>query len=235
MFTTLTTMQTPEQYVKKSEYARMRGWGRSYVTELQKQGRVVLSPDGALVDWEATDKLMVKTADPSKIGVQQRWADDRAQRDGDDGPPGGAIQTESPAAPPATPVPAAADSPFHAARANREHYNGQMARLEYEWVTGLLVSLPRVEDAAHTIGRSLRDRVLGMVPGIAPELAGIGDPWELERRLTAALRIVLDDVARFSGMTMHEALNDPASGKVNELIREGRERYGTNRNSTAAP
>jgi hypothetical protein len=232
-------MQSLGQFVRKAEYARMHGWDRSYVTKLQREGRVVLSADGKLVDWAATDALIGKTADPSKLGVQQRWAEERAERDSPSpGVAPGADTADSPAAPPAVataPASAApADSSFHQARANREHYNGQMARLEYEWVTGLLVSRPRVEDAAHTIGRALRDRVLGMAPRIAPELASISDAWELERRLTAALRQVLDDVAAFGATTMRGVINDPSRGRISELAREGRERYGNNPGTTAA-
>jgi hypothetical protein len=223
-----TSMENPDQFVKRAEYARMRGWDRSYVTKLERQGRVVLSGDGKKVDWAATDAKIGKTADPSKVGVQQRWAEERVQRNVYDG-----IHAPAPEAadPPAAPV---ADSSFQQARASREHYNGQMARLEYEWLTGLLVSRPRVEDAAHTIGRALRDRMLGMGPRIAPELAAISDPWELEKRLTEALRQVLDDVAAFGVTIMRDVNNDPARGKLAELSRVGRERYGSDRDKTAA-
>lgn len=225
--------------MKKAEYARMHGWDRSYVSKLQREGRIVLSVDGTLVDWAATDALIGKTADPSKIGVKQRWADERAARDvGDVAAGQGLERGDSPAAPAAgqSAVTAPAEnSSFQAARASREHYNGQMARLEYEWLTGLLVSKPRVEDAAHTIGRAVRDRVLGLAPRIAPELAAISDPWELERRLTAALRQVLDDVASFGASAMRGVFNDPSRGRISELTREGKERYGHNRDNPAAP
>ena len=42
--------QALEQFVKKADYARMHGWHRSYVSKLQREGRVVLSADGKLVD-----------------------------------------------------------------------------------------------------------------------------------------------------------------------------------------
>lgn len=221
------------QFVKKAEYARMHGWDRSYVSKLQKEGRLVLSPDGAQVDWAATDALIGRTADPSKIGVKQRWA---AEREAHDASAGDRLYGQNaddfPAAQAVAPVPA--DSPFQQARASREHYNGQMARLEYEWLVGLLVSRPRVEDAAHTIGRALRDRILGLAPRVAPELAAINDPWELERRLTAALRQVLDDVVAFGAITMRGVFNDPSRGRTSELAREGRERYGNDRDHPAA-
>lgn len=225
-------MENLGQFVKRAEYARMRGWDRSYITKLQRQGRVVLSADGTLVDWAATDTCIGVTSDPSKLGVQQRWADERAQQLPLDADPDQAATTASTA--PATAAPKL-ESSFHTARAEREHYNSQMARLEYEWVTGLLISRPRVEDAAHTIGRSLRDRVLGMAPRIAPGLAAISAPWELEKQLTAALRQVLDDVAAVGATIMRDLNNDPAQGKLTELMHVGRERYGNDTDNTAAP
>lgn len=223
-------MENLGQFVKRAEYARMRGWDRSYITKLQRQGRVVLSADGTLVDWAATDECIGVTSDPSKTGVQQRWAEGRAQQQ--------MLDMASAQAGTAPAVPAGAapkiESPFHQARAEREHYNSQMARLEYQWVTGLLISRPRVEDASHTIGRSLRDRVLGMAPRIAPELAAISDPWELEKQLTAALRQVLDDVAAVGATIMRDLNNDPAQGKLTELMRVGRERYGNDPDNIAA-
>lgn len=222
-------MSLSPQYVSKAEYARMHGWHRSYVSKLHREQRLILSEDGK-VDWAATDTLIGRTADPSKLGVQQRWAEERAEREnGTPAPDPGADDGQMPAAPAA-----GQDSPFHKARANREHYNGEMARLEYEWLIGLLISRPRAEDAAHTMGRAVRDRVLGLSPRIAPELAAISDAWEIERRLTAALREVLDDLAAFSSTTMRRVVNDPARGRIAELAREGRERYGHHRDSSAA-
>lgn len=201
----------------------MHGWDRSYVTKLQKEGRVVLDETGTRIDWAATDQLIGKTADPSKLGVKQRWEETRKEQ-----------QVYShvhvvapPAAAAAVPAAVPADSAFHQARASKEHYTGQMAKLEYEWLTGLLVSRLRVEDAATTIGRHIRDRVLGASPRIAPELAAISDAWELEQRLTEALRQVLEDAAAHGASMMRDIYNDPARGKLPELAREGRIRYGT--------
>lgn len=212
------------QFVRKAEYARMHGWDRSYISKLQKDGRVVLDETGKLIDWAATDLLIGKTADPSKLGVQQRWEEERkAQQVYAQIHSPSAVAPAVAAAEKAAP---AADSAFHQARASKEHYTGQMAKLEYEWLTGLLISRLRVEDAATTAGRSIRDRFLGLAPRIAPELASISDPWEMEQKLTEAFRQVLDDVASHTATLMREVYSDPARGKLVELAREGRARYG---------
>jgi len=53
-----------------------------------------------------------------------------------------------------------------------------------------------VEASAYTIGRMSRDAVLAVPAKIAADLASAADHWELQQRLTAALRAALDDVAR---------------------------------------
>ncbi|MEJ0003452.1 MAG: hypothetical protein WDN30_07730 [Pararobbsia sp.] len=67
--------------MKKADYARMHGWHRSYVSKLHRERRVVLSSDGKLVDWAATDQLIGETSDPSKLGVANRWSAHRQERD----------------------------------------------------------------------------------------------------------------------------------------------------------
>jgi len=213
----------------------MHGWDRSYVTKLQREQRIVLDPSGKLVDWRATDNLIGRTSDPSKLGVKRRWKEERREQQV-------YAQVHAPSAPvgvrmpeqPRIEKPAAPDSAFHQARASKEHYTGQMAKLEYEWLMGLLVSRMRVENAAATIGRAMRDRLLGLPPRIAPELAAVSDPWELEKRLTEAIRQVLEDVASHGASLMRDVNHDPSRGRLSELAREGRARYGTDGERSSA-
>ena len=224
-------MENPDQFVTRAEYARMRGWDRSYVTQLHQAGRLVMSDNDELVDWSASDALVEETADPSKDGVKKRWQEERLQKNvydavdfpalSDEG--AGVSRADKPAA-----------SAFHDARASREHYAGELARLEFEWVSGLLVNRMRVEDAATTMGRHFRDRVMGMASRVAPELAAIIDPWTLEQRLDAELRKMLEDVTVYGETIMRNAMNDPGKGKLSDLSRMGKERYGDSLNTGAS-
>ena len=217
-------MENKDQFVSRAEFARLRGWDRSYVTQLDKAGRLVFSPDGELVDVLASDKRISETADPSKDGVKRRWEDQRIQKTVyDDFDELEESRSERPE-----------PSAFHQARASREHYAGELARLEFEWVSGLLVSRIRVEDAAHTMGRQIRDRFMGMPARIAPELAAVIDPWEVEQRLEEAIRTVLEDVVKYGDRILQDAINDPSKGKLSDLSRVGKERYGQGDNSTTS-
>ncbi|MCY1550211.1 hypothetical protein D9M68_864460 [compost metagenome] len=52
-----------------------------------------------------------------------------------------------------------------------------------------------VDRAAFAAARTLRDLLLGLPTQVAGELVAITDAWEMERRLTEALRRVLEDAA----------------------------------------
>lgn len=63
-----------------------------------------------------------------------------------------------------------------------------------------------VETGAYNAGRLLRDQLLGMPPQLAPELAVMTDPWQIEKHLTAAIRRSLEDAERLSSADLEHAL-----------------------------
>jgi len=69
-----------------------------------------------------------------------------------------------------------------------------------------LVERKAVEDAAYNAGRLLRDLLLGMAPQLAPELASLSDPWQIEKRLASALRQTLEDAERLSVADLEQAI-----------------------------
>lgn len=68
---------------------------------------------------------------------------------------------------------------------------------------------------------------MGLPRQIAPELASMTDPWSVERYLEAALRKVLDDMIAHGANVLSESINDPDRGKLADLSRAGKERYGS--------
>lgn len=182
--------------ISKSDFAARRGWVKSYVSKLAKQDRLVLTEDGK-VDLEATEALLAESADPSKTAVADRHQQDRIQRD-----------VHSQLLPQVEPTSTAAPQPavsepgkqpdFQKARAHREHYLARLAEMEFHKVEGSLVELAAVRTGAYNAGRMLRDTLLGMPPQLAPELAAMSDPWEIERHLTAALRRTLESAQHMS-------------------------------------
>ena len=192
--------------ISKTEFAARRGWAKSYVSKLANQDRLVLTEDGK-VELEATEALLAESADPSKAAVTARHQQDRIQR--------GVRSQLSPVVEPTfTAAPQPAISPasklpdFQKARAHREFYLAQLAEAEFYKVQGSQVQLEAVKTGAFNAGRLLRDQLLGMPPQLAPELAAMTDPWEIERRLTDAIRASLEDAERMSTADLITALNN---------------------------
>lgn len=172
----------------KAEFADSRGWSRPYVSKLGKQGRLVLA-DGGKVDVEKTLALLNDTADPSKAGVAEHHHQERVEK--------GVYAHIAPTAPVSPAAPSSVGAPdYQKARARREHALALLAEDEHLKTRGQLVERALVDSAAFTAARALRDLLMGIPPKIAGELVTLTDPWEIERRLTQALRRALEDADR---------------------------------------
>ncbi|HEY0288549.1 MAG TPA: terminase small subunit [Pseudomonas sp.] len=183
--------------ISKSEFAARRGWAKSYVSKLAKQDRLVLTHDGK-VDLEATERLLTESADPSKAAVAARHEDARVERD---------VRTELSVAAEVPAVQPPSKGPdFQKARAHREYYLAQLAEAEFRKVQGNLVERESVNNAAFAAGRMVRDLMFGLSPQIAPELAVMTDPWEIEKHLTTAFRRVFTDACRMGTADLEHAL-----------------------------
>ncbi|KMM80667.1 hypothetical protein [Pseudomonas deceptionensis] len=192
--------------ISKTEFAARRGWAKSYVSKLANQDRLVLTEAGK-VDLEATEALLAESSDPSKAAVTARHQQDRIQR-GVKSQLSPEVEPTSMAAPQPAISPASKLPDFQKARAHREYYLAQLAEAEFHKVQGSQVQLEAVKTGAFNAGRLLRDQLLGMPPQLAPELAAMTDPWEIERRLTDAIRASLEDAERMSTADLITALNN---------------------------
>lgn len=188
-------------HLTKSEFAALRGWSKSYVSKLAKQERLVLTDDGK-IDVEATEALLAESADPSKAAVAARHEEGRIDRDvrsqlqpGGDTP---AVQQPD--------LVAAGPHNFQKAKAHREYYLAQLAEAEFLKVQGSLVDRLAVEDAAFSSGRMLRDQFFGLTPQLSAELAGMTDPWEIEKHLTDTFRRVFIDAAKMNDADLERAM-----------------------------
>ncbi|MBK5415255.1 terminase small subunit [Pseudomonas sp. TH31] len=196
---------TEPMYLSKSAFAARIGRAPSYITWLKNNNRLVLTADGKQVDVTASEALIRDTADPSKTAVADRHHQDRLQRDVYSQLSSQAEPTST-AAPPLTITPAGQLPDFQKARALREHNLAQLAEIELHKAKGSLVALLAVQTGAYNAGRMLRDQLLGMPPQLAPELASMTDPWEIEKHLTAAIRRSLEDAERMSSADLEHAL-----------------------------
>ncbi|EJM93105.1 hypothetical protein PMI34_01910 [Pseudomonas sp. GM74] len=196
---------TEPMYLSKSAFAARIGRAPSYITWLKNNNRLVLTADGKQVDVTASEALIRDTADPSKAAVADRHHQDRLQRDVYS-QLSSQVEPTSMAAPPPVIAPTGQLPDFQKARALREHNLAQLAEIELHKAKGSLVFATAVQTGAYNAGRMLRDQLLGMPPQLAPELASMTDPWEIEKHLTAAIRRSLEDAERMSSADLEHAL-----------------------------
>lgn len=164
-------------YLTQSEYASRQGWSAAYVSKLKAKARLVMSPDGRKIDVEATDALLGATADPAKVGVQERWARERGTK-----------------APPAAEFPSDPNEKerafvdFQVSKARREASEAIISEVNAQKALGNVVTIASVSRAGADIGAVL-DSALEQLPNrLAPLLAVEQD----EHRITELLLGELD-------------------------------------------
>ncbi|RMM05200.1 hypothetical protein ALQ85_00990 [Pseudomonas syringae] len=166
---------------------------------MAKQERLVLTPDGK-IDLEATEALLAESADPSKAAVAARHEEGRVDRD--------VYSQVLPSAETPAVQPPNKGPDFQKSRAHREFYLGQLAEAEFHKVQGNLVVREAVSKAAFTAGRTVRDLMFGLSPQLAPELAAMTDPWQIEKHLTGAFRRIFEDAARMTTADLEHAMTE---------------------------
>jgi len=150
--------------LSQADFARRLGVKPSYVTELKKAGRLVLTDDGK-VDAEASEANIAATADPGKAGVAARHSQNRntavdAQNAGKTTPPTAEEQAEK------------ATMTYQQARAVKERYNALQAKADYEAYTGKLVEYDKARAAGADLGVLFRSTIERWPDTITPLLVG---------------------------------------------------------------
>ncbi|WP_460129540.1 terminase small subunit [Pseudomonas sp. H1_D05] len=196
---------TEPTYLSKSAFAARIGRAPSYITWLKNNNRLVLTPDGKLVDVQASEALIRDTADPSKTAVADRHQQDRIQRDVYS-QLSTSVEPTSTAAPPQVLTSDGKQPDFQKARALREHNMAKLAEIELGKAQGSLVSKEAVETGAYNAGRLLRDQLFGPLPQLSHDLAAMTDPWLIEKHLTATFRRTLEEAERLSSADLEHAM-----------------------------
>jgi len=186
----------------KTEFAARRGWAKSYVTKLDQQDRLILTDDGK-VDVVATETLLDELSDPSKAPIAARHEAKRLERD--------QATSHSLEVVDKTPLVTqlavtGAERSFQKSKAHREYYLAQQEEMNFYKLQGSLVERQAVEEAAFVAGRTLRDQLLGLAPQLAAEVAGMSDPWDIEKSLTKSFRRVLTDAAKMNQDDLERAM-----------------------------
>lgn len=193
------------QGVKAGEFARLAGFKPGYVTQLKREGRLVLV-DG-LIDVAASLARIRETADPSKAGVAARHEAGRAAKAALPAaltvPPAGIEaddaelddDTASGAGAPA----GRASSAYQDSRARREHYLALAAQRDYEISIGELLNAADVASTLADAATALRVRLESLADTLAPQLAAEPDESRCRALIAEAHEHALGELARAFG------------------------------------
>lgn len=188
-----TTPATEAATATQAEFARLQGWRRSYVTQLKREGRLVMSADGKHVDIAASIARIAQTRSPDKTGVTHRHA---ATRSTPAALPGSDDDDED----------APIDRPdFQAARARREQARAQREEIELAKEVGTLLVAEEVEEVIADAVTNFRTSIESIGALAAVEVAAETDPIECRRIIDEHMRSALTELAnRFAGIAQKE-------------------------------
>ena len=154
------------RFVNQSKFAEIIGVDRSYVTKLKKHDRLVIDDDG-LIDVDASVQRIKDTADPNRGDVVTRWKNER----GDQAPV--VSQDQSPELSPELPEDSAPeDHSYQRARAKKEHFLAERARIDYLREIGELVPILDMRQAVADVITTFRQTLEQLPYRTGPELVG---------------------------------------------------------------
>lgn len=185
------TIPSSPARLSQSEYAKSRGWVKSYVSKLKAKGLLVMV-DG-LVDVAASDALIAQFRDPARGG-------NRSGRAGAAELP--AAATTSAGVP--TPVPAAPGKPaensagaalaYQEAATRERIAKARTAELELAEKAGQLLNRETVRGIWFTLARQAQQALLTMKYRLAGPLAIEGDPKRISEILDAEAHAIIGSI-----------------------------------------
>lgn len=200
------TIAAIQELASFSEFARLAHFKPSYITQLKKDGRLVLTDDAKRVRVPESLERIKETADPAKAAVAARHAAERAE--GGHTQPAGA---EAPRVPNGGDVGATdrVGSSYQASRAVRERFMALEAKRAYEKEMGKLLDADQVATFAASAATVFRQRMEVLPASISPQLlaaAAAGDESRMCAILTDEIEHALEEISRqFTGIAKSEA------------------------------
>lgn len=83
---------------------------------------------------------------------------------------------------------------YQTARTHREHYNAELARLQFEEREGKLIDAQKAHQDGFELGRAVRDKLLAIPARVSPIFASLEDPIEIGKQLERELRAALEAI-----------------------------------------
>lgn len=183
--------ETDPNYISRKAFAELQGWSPSYITKLGDQGKLVLTPDGRLVDVAATLARLNESADPTKQHVTARHEAARLHRD-----VGQHVATDAPDDVPADD--SAEKAGFWVHKTKREAALAVRAELELAKELKQLVAASDVHRALADASRMMRDMMLAVPSRVAGQVITAANAGEAERIIRAELRAAMEQFSRLA-------------------------------------
>jgi len=190
------------------EFAALAGFKPSYVTELRKVGRLVLTGDGKRVRVAESLALIEQTRDPAKAGVAARHAAARAAVSGQaaPAPAGDDSEAQDPPVDVTDPVQASHAGRRAKALADKAETDAKAAERDYRISMGELLEAAQVEQAVRGAVVTFRGALENLPDTLAPQLSAITDEGRIRVVLAEAFEHALEELARkFNGIARVEA------------------------------
>lgn len=197
----------PPAELSLRDFAAHIGCRPSYVTELKRVGRLVLTEDGKRVRVAESIALIEATRDPARAGVAERHAAARAAAaavsvpddddDDDDGDAPGAAADE---------LVGRAGKVFQVSRAKRESTRARREERLEAIELGKLLHADDVRRQTAIAATVLRAGVERLIDTLPPQLAAVTDEHDHRRILQSEFRHLLEEAARsFDAMSQSRA------------------------------
>jgi hypothetical protein len=152
-------------------YAKRRGVSHTAVLKAIRDGRISTVGPKRRIDPEVADREWRESTDLTKSRNSVTGTSGKKRR--------GEDQTLN----------------FNSARAVHETYKARKAKLEFEQMKGRLVLAEDVRRRWFTIGRRIRESVMGVADRVAPVVTGMSDSAEVHRIISSELRTALEELS----------------------------------------
>lgn len=176
----------------QAEFARLQRWKPSYVSQLKREGRLVLSEDGKSVLVAESIARVAATMDPAKDGVRARHAAARVTTT-----PAPAPEPIAPQEPAGEPGAAGIDGiGYQHWRERSERAKALGLERDNAIAAGRLLDAGEVAKAVGSAATALRTRLEGLPDVLAPQLAPLDDEARIRGLLAEEIEHALSECAR---------------------------------------
>jgi FtsZ-binding cell division protein ZapB len=178
-----------QKALTKANYARHIGKSRQYVNELVRNGRTVQNANGLILVAE-TDALVFETSDPSKVGVVERHANERNEKQ--NAPVADVSEMDLAR----DEIGKQASGIFQQSKALREKYNALLSKLEYEKATAKLLAIEDVNRAIYAAANTVRTRLESLPDRFAVQFAAETSSERIKSEMTETIEQLLTEMSR---------------------------------------